>query len=165
MLEGKNRIMAIAAIHQRLYQKEALDTLELKTFAEDIFKQIRDIYAGDEKQVVFENRIDELHAGIDRAVLLGLILNELFTNSFKYAFNTVAAPRIILESKSEDRKYTMIYRDNGPGLKKDIDIKALSSLGINLITGLTEQLGGEVSYFYGDGFCMKFFFTDGEDEA
>ncbi len=162
LLEGRNRIMAIAAIHQRLYQEDALEALELGTFAGDIFNQIAGIYTIDEKQFILENNIHEMNVEIDQAVLLGLILNELFTNSFKYAFTNVSDPRIILQSGKEGEKYSLVYRDNGPGLKEGIGIGDLPSMGMRLITGLTEQLNGDVSYYYDKGFCMKFSFTPDE---
>lgn len=151
--EGKDRIMTMAAIHQSLYQKETMSALEIRSFTNDVIKQIGDLYGANEWPVTFENHVEETYLEIDKAVPLGLILNELLTNSFKHAFRHVKEPKIVIASNKVDNVLTITYRDNGPGLKEKMQISELTTLGMSLITGLTEQINGKIDYKYVEGAC------------
>ncbi len=86
-------------------------------------------------------------------------MNELVTNSFKYAFTKVASPCISIESQMKEGQFVMTYRDNGPGLNGITDITELQSFGMRLVTGLAEQFNGTVVYYYDDGACFKISFS------
>ena len=94
--------------------------------------------------------VPALYLDIDSAVPLGLIMNELLSNSFKYAFNDdTAAGEINLEIHTlAEGKYELIYSDNGPGLPANFDLNRATTLGIQLITDLSRQIGGKVNYTY-----------------
>jgi len=86
---------------------------------------------------------------IDTVVPLGLILNELISNSFKYAFNhhisrSDAVNYISIKSRLVDDKTIIEFEDNGIGIPKDLDIEKSQSLGLKLVYNLCEQLGGEL---------------------
>ena len=84
--EGRNRVRSIALIHQNLYQFENLSTIELKRFVNDLCRQVESVFKKQNK-VAMNIKVPDLRLDIDSAVPLGLIMNELLSNSFKYAFN------------------------------------------------------------------------------
>jgi two-component sensor histidine kinase len=105
--------------------------------------------------------VPETLLDIDTAVPLGLIMNELLTNSFKYAFEENKKGVIKIDLKEEKTgEYTLTYSDNGKGIAKDIDIKNTTSLGLRLIHRLSKQLGGSVSYQYRKGSTFIISFKD-----
>jgi two-component sensor histidine kinase len=146
LIEGRNRVRAIALIHQNLYQLENLSSIELSRFVKDLCRQVEMLYKK-QQQVSINIEVPVLYLDIDSAVPLGLIMNELLSNSFKYAFNEIESGRIDLTIKIvAEGKYQMIYSDNGPGLPVDFDIYRASTLGIQLIYDLSRQIGGTVQY-------------------
>ncbi len=103
----------------------------------------------------------DLHLDIDSAVPLGLIMNELLSNSFKYAFNDDKAGEIYLEvSLESEGKYQLLYSDNGPGLPVDFDIAKAPTLGMQLIADLSRKIGGNMKYRYKNGAVFTINFTN-----
>ena len=145
LLEGQNRVLSIALIHQKLYQDEQLDTVEFATFADELFSQLNGVFRKPDVDVNFINEVPEMFLGIDIAVPLGLILNELITNSFKYAFKDSVKPAITLKFK-KDGQSILTYSDNGPGLPGDINFERSKTLGLKLVSRLSKQLHGSASY-------------------
>jgi len=102
-----------------------------------------------------------LYLDIDSAVPLGLIMNELLSNSFKYAFNDEVTGEINLDIAAvAEGKYELVYSDNGPGLPANFDVSRASTLGIQLINDLSRQIGGHVKYEYKDGATFTIHFTN-----
>ena len=98
---------------------------------------------------------------IDTAIPIGLILNELVTNSFKYAFNSVENGELTIDLKKESEKeYVLIVADNGPGLPPDLDITKATSLGLKLARRLAKQLQGTFSYSFENGSVFQVTFKD-----
>lgn len=160
--EGRNRVRSIALIHQNLYQFENLSTINLRRFINDLGSQVQSVFQL-QKEVVMTIDVPEVHLDIDSAVPLGLILNELLTNSFKYAFKEVEKGeiRLAIHSTGEGR-YQLLYRDNGPGLAEDFDLNRSKSLGLQLVTDLTRQIGGRVAYKNQHGATFTINFTNRE---
>ncbi|WP_157486690.1 histidine kinase dimerization/phosphoacceptor domain -containing protein [Dyadobacter alkalitolerans] len=157
--EGRNRVRSIALIHQNLYQFEDLSTIDLKRFIEDLCKQVQSVFQYQKKVNVTIN-IPEVHLDIDSAVPLGLILNELLTNSFKYAFAKVQPGSIELKiSQMGEGKYQLDYMDNGPGLPENLNFNKASTLGLQLINDLSRQIGGRVQYVTDGGAKFTINFT------
>ena len=156
---GQNRIASIALIHQRLYQHENLAAIELGGFLQDLSKQVSSIFKKPQAQVEIEIDVPETLVDIDTAVPLGLIMNELLTNSYKYAFeeNIIGLIKIDLQQKSPG-DFLLTYADNGPGISNEINIKKSTSLGLRLINRLSKQIGGSATYQYrnGSAFVINF---------
>jgi two-component sensor histidine kinase len=148
LLESQNRVLSIALVHQKLYQNERLDAVEFADFANELFDQIQAVFSTS-KSVGFVNRLPTITIDVNVAVPLGLMLNELITNSFKYAFHHTALPEIVVSMKQEGADYAWHYKDNGPGLPAELEIGKSTSLGLRLITRLAKQLGGSVHYEHG----------------
>jgi two-component sensor histidine kinase len=140
--DSQNRMQAISIVHQKLYQSDDLSTVNLQVYIEELARSIQDSFQT-KQHVQFEIDITEAQLNTAQTVPLGLILNETITNSVKYAFTETEVGIISLSSSiSPDNYYELVIRDNGKGLPEDFDIDSCNSLGMNLIIGLTDQLGG-----------------------
>lgn len=157
--EGQSRVRSVALIHQNLYQQDNLSSIQFKLFISDLVKYLADVFEEKNNFMTVEvTGIDE-EFDIDTAVPLGLIINELLTNAYKYVSTSVKNAKVVLQlSKMSDNEYELIYSDNGAGIKDDINFETAHSLGMRLIKGLIAQLGGTVVYKYNKGsvFIIQF---------
>lgn len=171
--EGKGRVLSIALVHQQLYQKGDFSFVEIKPFIRELVTQVSGSLKSDEMKFDVIYNLDSAIIPIDSAIPLGLILNELLTNSFKYAFQGKQEGRIEInikvkevkedsstgiEQKVFDTLDTFMYKDNGPGLPGTINIKKSESLGLKLINQLSKQIKGNVEYHYENGACFVIIF-------
>jgi two-component sensor histidine kinase len=159
--EGQSRVSSIALIHQNLYQNKDLGNIEFKSFLQDLYNQVAELYENETRKMNLVLDLDEMYVDIDTAVPLGLIVNEMLTNSYKYAFvhQTKAKVDIAL-IQYEKGKYKLTYHDNGPGLKDVPDFNHATTLGINLIGGLAKQLSGRAEYIFEQGSKFIIYFKD-----
>ena len=160
LMEGRNRVRSIALIHQNLYQFENLSSIELKRFSNDLCRQVEAVFKK-QHTVKLATRVPVLYLDIDSAVPLGLIMNELLSNSFKYAFDDDNTGEIDLEIATvAEGRYELVYSDNGPGLPEDFDISRATTLGMQLINDLSRQIGGNMRYEYKNGARFIIHFTN-----
>ncbi len=160
LAESRNRIMSISIMHQQLYQHENMTSVEFRKFAQDLTFQITSLNKQHGRQVDIDIQIPETSLHIDTAVPLGLILNELLTNSFKYAFvndRLQIAIKLVTVSPVE---YILHYKDCGPGLPSDHIPNKSRSLGLILIFKLSRQLDGETTYAYEEGASFQIRFKE-----
>ncbi len=141
--DSQNRMQAISIVHQKLYKSDDLSTIHLGKYITELADSIQGSFETGHR-IQFEFKLAHLQLTTADTVPLGLILNEAITNSVKYAFNT-EEPGVISISLTEihDGYIELLIRDNGKGLPEDFDVYNCTSLGINLMIGLTEQLGGK----------------------
>jgi two-component sensor histidine kinase len=160
--EGRNRVRSIALIHQNLYQFENLSSIDLRRFTGDLCRQVQSVFQR-EKKVSLAIDVPEVHLDIDSAVPLGLILNELLSNSFKYAFKDVSEGEIrVTVSVVSEGRFLLVYSDNGPGLPASFDLNRAATLGLQLVNDLTRQIGGRVEYRTEGGAVFTIHFTNRE---
>ncbi len=143
--ESNTRLRAISLIHQQLYQDDHITTIEFSRFSEDLHKQLSGIFSKPGQRVTFTNNIPAGTLDIDTAVPLGMILNELMTNSYKYAFGK-GNGNITISTEQRKDHYALIYHDSGPGIADGFDIKTSKSLGMRIIYRLSRQVGGTCTY-------------------
>ncbi len=155
---SENRMYAIALIHQKLYQSESLGLISMPEYIEEMVSYLKDSCVLDSR-VVFEKHLDEISLDVAQAVPLGLILNEAITNAIKYAYQPDEAGVIYVTFvKNEDQYNQLTIADNGPGLSPDFDIDKVDSLGMNLLRGLTKQLGGSLEISSEQGCTINIIF-------
>lgn len=161
--EGQNRVRSVALIHHNLYQHENLSTISFNLFISDLVKSLADVYEEKSNRLKVELAGEDAELDIDTAVPLGLIINELLTNAYKYAFPKTGNAQVMLRlTKKDGGEYELIYTDNGPGIKGEINFDKATSLGLRLIKGLTGQLDGNVFYSFNNGSVFTFSFKDAE---
>jgi len=170
---SQGRIQTMASIHEQLYRSTNLAKIDMAKYITGLVEKLYYAYSFADIQVKFD--LGEVKLSIDQAIPCGLILNELVTNAFKYAFNSDSpAPRTINISLNEngylpgvDAKqaiYTMKVSDNGIGLPAGMDMETSRSLGWRLVNGLIGQLHGQlaVESAPGAGVCFTLVFPSAE---
>jgi len=144
--EGKSRVKAMALIHQKLYQNDDLSVIEMQGYIESLINSVQSVYKKGGHNISITIDAEGTELDIDRAIPFGLILNELVSNSFKYAFpdNDDNGKIYIHLRKNGDQGY-FEYTDNGIGLPEDTDERSNSSMGIRLINRLVNQLQSKLN--------------------
>ncbi|MGB5499231.1 MAG: histidine kinase dimerization/phosphoacceptor domain -containing protein [Maribacter sp.] len=140
--EGKSRVKAMALIHQKLYQNDDLSVIEMQGYIESLINSVQSVYKKGGHNINITIDAEGVELDIDRAIPFGLILNELVSNSFKYAFpHDEENGKIYIHlRKLNGQEGFFEYTDNGIGLPEDTDERAQSSMGIRLMNRLANQL-------------------------
>jgi two-component sensor histidine kinase len=146
MKAGQDRVFSIALVHQNLYKSENLTTIEIKSYLEMLTENIEKSQKGDHQDIKIALDVDDSVVDIDMAIPLGLILNELITNCYKYAFKDRTTGEIFVRFRQNEKEFLLGVQDNGVGLPLDFDMQKTRSLGMNLVRGLVRQLGGKLDY-------------------
>jgi two-component sensor histidine kinase/ligand-binding sensor domain-containing protein len=156
LTESESRVRSMALIHQHLYQNGNVLHIGLSTLVDDLFTQIAAIYGNNGREITFYNDIPDISLDIDTSIPIGIIVNELVTNSFKYAFGA-GDGYIKLSLQRVKSHYALLYRDSGPGIAESTDLNKPKSLGMVVIKNLSRQLGG--SFKYDQGLFTVYFKT------
>ena len=154
-------------IHEKLYQTKNFSSLDIHEFIEELIKNLFNSYGIDSSNVKTDLSIDKINLNADQAVYLGLLVNELVSNSLKHAFKSTLhddtvegyQKRIFIGiQKNSDNGYSIKIGDNGCGFPENIDFKNTESLGLQLVMSLVKQLDGEISLNnnMGTEFLIKF---------
>jgi len=163
ILESQSRIGSIALIHQNLYQNDRLDGIRFDEFVNNLARQLDDFYKKLHREIVLETDIVNTCIYIDTAVPLGLILNELFSNTYKHAFQNTDVIRVTVSLQEIGKgEYKLVYHDSGPGLPEELRFNKAQTLGLELIRGLAKQLHGEAIYQNKEGGEFTISFKDSE---
>lgn len=144
--DAKNRIMSMALVHEKIYGSKDLSNVNLKSYIRDLASAILRSYQVDTIKVVQIIEVDEMDLSIETVIPIGLILNELMTNTLKYAFPGNAQGEIRISAHlSENGQIQIIYGDNGIGFPAGFDLSKTHSLGLNLVSNLVRsQLQGRL---------------------
>ncbi len=143
--ESKDRIYAMAMVHEKLYQSGVYSKINMKDYTEKLILNLQTIYPS-EAYIICVPKIDTIDIDINRAIPCGLLLNELITNALKHAFKGRSKGKLIVEfHQLKKGKYKIKVKDNGVGLYNDGGAKKEESLGLHLIDILTKQLDGKLS--------------------
>ncbi|WP_257670302.1 tetratricopeptide repeat-containing sensor histidine kinase [Parapedobacter tibetensis] len=150
MKESRSRINSIALIHNKLYQQQSLNKLNIQDYIEQLGVHLLSIY-NNNKNVRIHVDTGEVTLDIDIAIPVGLILTELITNSLKYAFVEREDGEIYIHVKHNgENDYELIFKDNGIGIPEAKLNQNNDTLGFRLIHSLTKQLAGIIHYTFGE---------------
>ncbi|MEM6264112.1 MAG: sensor histidine kinase, partial [Bacteroidota bacterium] len=150
---GQHRVESMALIHQKLYQKENLAAVEMKDYLHNLTNSLVDTFGYQPERIQVHIDMEELELDVDTAVPLGLIVNELITNSLKYAFPDGRKGKITVNlAQQADGKLELQVADDGIGAA---NTERGTSFGSQLIQLLTQQLGGTIEQSAEDGYCTK----------
>jgi two-component sensor histidine kinase len=156
--ESQHRIHSMSIIHQKLYQSETLSTIHMPEYIYELVEYLRESYAI-RGNIGFSLQIDNIELNHASAITLGLILNEAITNSIKYAFAKADEGRICISlSHISDSQILLSIADNGRGLPTNFDSRIGTSMGMELLQGLTDDLGGSFSIETNNGTQIKVIF-------
>ncbi|MEW6491122.1 MAG: PAS domain S-box protein [Cyanobacteriota bacterium] len=158
--DSKNRISSIALVHEKLYRSDDLANIDFAQYIPDLTTHLFESYKVRLEQVTLHIQIEEIFLEIETAIPCGLIINELVSNSLKYAFPGKRKGEIYVEfHTNKDDTLTLIVRDNGIGIPEELDIETTTSLGLTLVQGLAEQLEGTLELDRSRGTVFKITFA------
>ncbi|AKB77822.1 sensory transduction histidine kinase [Methanosarcina horonobensis HB-1 = JCM 15518] len=159
--ESQSRVISMSLIHEELYREGEADTLDFSAYLQNLVKNLFHTYMIKSKNIcLFMNLEKNAFFDMDIAVPLGMIVNELVSNSLKHAFPGQKAGEIQIKltgekvtdeliddnrkHKRKDTGYTLIVSDNGVGIPENIDLENSDTLGMQLVDILVDQLDGEI---------------------
>ncbi|MCI0695685.1 PAS domain S-box protein [candidate division KSB1 bacterium] len=154
--ESRNRVKSMALIHEKLYQSKDLARIDFADYIRHLTAYLLRSYSVHSHGVNLKVDVDKILLDIDTAIPCGLIINELVSNSLKHAFpqGTAGEIRIGLH-ENPDGKMILIVGDNGAGLPTEIDFRNTESLGLQLVSTLTDQLDGTLELDRSQGTTFK----------
>ena len=145
------QIMSMALVHEELYQSSDYSNVNMPSYIARIKTNLVQLYHSD-KPISIETDIHDIKLDVNTAIPCSLILNEMITNSFKYAFQDRPDGTIRISLKHLDSALVRLdYTDNGRGLPPDFDIAQSASLGLTLIQLLSGQIDGRLHIDNEDG--------------
>ena len=144
--ESQNRVRSMALIHEKLYQSQDLARVDINEYVESLSAMLFRSYGTNSGDVKLELRIDPVQLNIDIAVPVGLLLNELVSNSLKHAFPDSRPGTITVEFRSHPKTgFNLSFHDDGVGFPEKFDLDKSTSLGLRLVKILTSQIGGTLT--------------------
>ena len=144
--ESQEKIKSMALIHEKLYRSKDLARVDFSEYIKSLINSLFRSHGIDTSRIATKLRVEDVSLGLDYAIPCGLIINELVSNSLKYAFpeDRKGEIRITLRSVTE-HEIELIVSDDGIGISGDLDFKNTDSLGLDLVTILAEgQLKGKI---------------------
>ncbi|MEI7897471.1 MAG: PAS domain S-box protein [bacterium] len=159
IIDIQMRIRSMALIHEHLYRSENLDRIPLASYVESLSYMIMTAYSGHRVNLV--RNLEPMDVSIETALPIGLIINELLTNAFKYAFpgHLEGEISITLEAM-EDHMCSLVVEDNGVGLPATSTMDSEKSLGLYIVRLLVEQLDGTVKIVRNNGTSFRILFRN-----
>lgn len=150
--EAQGRIKTMALIHEMLYQTDTISNIRFTDYAEKLIKGIHTGFSKKNWETEHQIEPSDMIFSIDTIIPLGLILNELVSNAYKYAFSASRINTIKISiTKTDADTYQLKFNDNGPGIKDENILVQSDSFGLKLVKMLCRQLKGKVEYTYCDG--------------
>jgi two-component sensor histidine kinase len=171
--ESQDRIRSMSLIHERLYQSEDLAKIDFSHYIQNLSTYLFQSYRIDPEAVVLNTDVQDVSLDINKAIPCGLIINELVSNSLKYAFPQVKSAdkkkmkkgKVDVRLSSEDGKVALLVKDNGIGLPEDLDIETADSFGLQLVTTLVSQLNGRIDIKRKPGTTFKIKFDSADNKT
>jgi two-component sensor histidine kinase len=181
--ESQNRVISMALIHEELYRSKGMATLDFAGYLHKLAADLLSSYALKTDNISLKLNLEQVYLGMDTAIPLGIIVNELVTNSLKYAFKPGMEGEIsigLCKIKDSDEvrensadsgtnrdyenekcfQYMLIVADNGPGIPSGFDIENTDSLGLQLINVLVDQIEGHLEIKVDTGTEFKISFNN-----
>jgi two-component sensor histidine kinase len=154
----ENRINTMAMIHEKLYSASDLNNIKFPAYVENLLTHLLQVYGFSESHIKINCDFDDIKIPIDKAMSCGMIINELVSNSLKYAFSQTNEGNINIKMKESGGLLELTYNDSGTG---NNDLRAegkKNTMGIEIIEMLSTQLSGkaELNLNGGMNFSLKF---------
>jgi two-component sensor histidine kinase len=143
--DSQHRVHAMSLIHKKLYQTENLSTINMPDYIHELVDYLIDSFTMS-KHILLNLQIEGIELDLAHCIPLGLILNEAITNSLKYAFPNDKEGIISISFGSTSSNHLLLaINDNGIGLPSGYNVLKPNSMGMNLMRGLSEEIGGQFS--------------------
>ena len=146
--DSMGRIKTMALIHEKLYKAKDLAKVDFNDYLKDMINSMFMSYGLSSHKVALKTDVEDVAFGIDTAIPCGLIINELVSNSLKYAFPEAREGEIKVSLRRNDKaEVELTVSDNGVGMPEDVDFRKTDSLGLNLVNTLVGQLQGKIELY------------------
>lgn len=152
LLSSQQRIKTMAIVHEKLYQSD-LQFVNVASYIRSIAQMGYDTFSDSKKQVIFEYDFtpELIYFKIDKAIPCGLIINEIITNAFKYAFDGLSEGKILIQLSRDENHFRINIADNGIGIPHNVGPGISNTLGFELIEILSKQIDSTVEINRGKG--------------
>lgn len=157
-LESENRIKSMALVHERLYQSNKLSEINIGEYVASLAPEMLRSLANQSNKIELAIHADTIFLGIEKAIPFGLITNELISNCVKHAFKGRERGCIAITVRLEDKQICLTVEDDGIGFPEGMELKNAKTLGMQIVSDLTTQLRGRLSFVRTNGtsFTVKF---------
>ena len=142
--ESQNRVKAMALVHERLYRSDDISSIDISDYVKFMGTSLIKFYGAPAARVRFEVNMPGIRFDINRAIPLGLIINELLSNALKHAFPDGRRGTISVTGEKDEKGIRISVQDDGAGIPESFDWRNTSSLGLHLVTSLTDQISGTI---------------------
>jgi two-component sensor histidine kinase len=149
----------MALIHENLYNHKSLANIMFSSYIKSLTGNIARTYSSQQANIQFDYQIDDAYLPMDLAIPCGLIINELISNSFKYAFVNRHSGVISIHFKNMNNdEFLLTVADNGVGIPSEVNILKTKSLGMKILHKLVQQIDGELKSDFTNGtkFIIQF---------
>ena len=164
--QSRNRVRSMALVHENLYRASDFSQILIGDHLRNLCAHLLRAYATDDRHVDLVTKSGEITVDLEKAVSVGLIVNELVSNSLKHAFRGDRPARVEVDfSLALDGQYEMRLSDNGIGLPNDFDIATAGTLGLQIVSDLVDQLHGKLQIVRDAGTTFVVKFPSGRGEA
>lgn len=154
--ESQLRVQAMSLIHQRLYQVEDVSMVNFKLYLDDLAETLMKAYGYSADDFDLVIKVDKELLDVDTVMPMGLLVNEIITNSFKYAYKDVQRPLLTISLRSGDQQLQLDVTDNGPGMSEAVGQNSKPGFGKKLIDALTKQLKAQYTVDNSNGTSYSF---------
>ena len=181
--ESQNRVASMALIHEELYEGKGMDTIDFAVYLRKLTLDLFGSYTIETEKISLDLDLEQVHLGMDTAIPLGIIVNELVSNSLRHAFpscrggeiriylhrsesyasNTGSSSKTCICQDKKEFHYVLTVSDNGAGLPESVDFQNPESLGLQLVSILIEQIDGCVELIVDNGTEFKIWFNNPEN--
>ncbi len=159
--ESQNRIRSMSFIHEKLYESKELDKVDFQDYIHNLSANLIQSYGIKENYLTLNIEIDNTLLDISTAIPCGLIVNELLVNSLKYAFSEDSSDNnILIKLYEENNNFVLIVSDNGIGFPENINFRETETLGLQLVTLLSQQLDAKIEMTVSSGTTFKITFKN-----
>lgn len=158
--ESQTRVRSMSILHEKLYQSEDEYWINTSDYIHRLVQNLFKTHTIEGGMITPIIDVDNVKLNIKTAVPCGLIINELLSNSLKYAFPQEREGEIHISLKAKDNKFKLIISDSGIGLPEDLDFRNSESLGLKLVNSLTHQIDGKIELDRSQGTKFKITFAN-----
>lgn len=157
-VESQNRICSMALAHEQLYQSKNLSEVSVKAYVENLVAQLCQIFHCPDQAIDCHLEIEDIKLHIEKIIPCGLLITELLSNAYKHAFPDGRQGQVTISIKGRGSEIELSVADDGVGFPADIDYRQASTLGLQLVMALAEQLNGTLEMDRGCGtlFWIRF---------
>ena len=160
LIDSQNRVRSMALVHQKLYQSKDFSEIDFNEYLRQLSEHLFNVFKAKSDNIEILINSGKVNLSIDQAIPCGLIINELISNSLKYAFPDGRKGKVQVNLAYNDNKmYNISISDNGIGFPKNIDYKETKSLGLQLVNTLVGQIDGTINMENGIGTTFKISFA------